>query len=190
MKKILALAAAMMVIAGLATVSPAFAHTSAHATPVRVLHVVAPVNGHLPPGSYILTRKGADPDEVCEPGGSNPQFCLNEWNGDGLVKAYTGQVTNDNFRINCGSQNCNIQNENDGLYIGDYQNNQGDAKAGMVNYGGWGTAFFEVSQNGCGYPTFQLKNVHWNAWLAFSLFDGAQAYLNTGDLLCFQAYSY
>jgi hypothetical protein len=112
-------------------------------------------------------------------------YCLNAWNGGPLVKAYTSGVQSDYFQVNpLGGGLYDIEDMNTGTYVGDYNNNQYDAKAGLVGYGGWGYRFQELGCEGItGGVTF--VNVHWGGRLSASDSDGAQFYLNTDSNQCF-----
>lgn len=197
MRKIPAIIAGIILALTLAFTSQGLAHASAGHGETRSLHLVKAVNGHIPPGHYLIVPQNqlatCGPTQSCEVCAGDPTqgaFCLNAWNGGPLVKAYTGQVTNDDFQLNCGSQNCNIEDQNTGTYVGDYQNSKYNAKAGLVGYGGWGTNFgVTPGDDSCGND-FLLHNFHWAANLSFGFFDGAQAYLNTGDDTCFQLFTW
>jgi hypothetical protein len=117
--------------------------------------------------------------EVCD----DANYCLNAWNGGPLVKAYKSGVQNDifvivyegNFLYSIIDQDGGPFDEN---YIGDNNNNPGDAKAGLVGAGSWGTAFQE-NAGICPSGEFALYNNHWKAYLNFSDSDGSQVYLNS-----------
>lgn len=119
--------------------------------------------------------------QLCDQIVSGSGYCLNAWNAGPLVKAYTHNVTNNNFQWSGSGSSVVIEDMNTGTYIGDYQNNSGDAKAGLNGYGAWGSFFTEYS---CGEGGVSFHNNHWNAWLSFSDSDGSQVYLNTGNGSC------
>jgi hypothetical protein len=121
--------------------------------------------------------------EICD--GIMDGYCINAWNGGPFVKAYTSGVTNDYFQVNSlGNGLYDIEDMNTGTYVGDYNNDQYDARAGLVGYGGWGYRFYK---NGCEGITGGMSfwNVHWNNTLSAPDSDGAQFYLNTTFSQCF-----
>jgi len=185
LRMLLTAAALVPVLAG----SAALMASSASAAPV--LHQVKAVNGHLPPGRYLLvaaSQKGSDPGELCEGGTGTGGLCLNAWNGGPFVKAYGANVTNDAFSlVSTGGLYYAVEYTNTGNIIGDVYNNKNDARAGLTDTGAWGTVF-TIGSSGCG-SGFAIRNNHWGAYLGFSFFSGAQAYLNT-SAVCFTAYSF
>ena len=123
--------------------------------------------------------------EYCD--GITGGYCFNAWGGGPFVKAYTPGVQNDWFQVNSlGGGLYDIEDMNTGTYIGDYNNNQYDARAGLVSYGGWGYRFQEL---GCEGITggFTFQNLHWtNGRLTAGDSDGSQFYLNdTNSNQCF-----
>lgn len=154
-------------------------------------------HGHI----HFGKPRKAGLNEVCD---SFLTTCMNAWNGGPLVKDYSEGVTNDAFNIfqdtgacNSGltSPNCPITGVPRGLEIvyiedeftngivGDYQNNSGDAKAGLTLGAPWG--YRMVLYGGIGGGTFQLADAHWTSnwnnihgvgWKTSG--NGNQVYLN------------
>lgn len=158
----------------------------------------------LPPG---------DPNQICIITPYNS--CMNAWSGGPLVKDYSCCTSNDAFVLLRDTTRCNngystancpiagipagfeivvVQYQGGGTYnndyVGDNNNDQFDAKAGLVGYGGWGWDQI-LSYGVCTNNNWQLTNVHWTTnwsnragvyWVYTS--NGNQAYLNDHTLLC------
>jgi hypothetical protein len=121
---------------------------------------------------------------LCDPNG----YCLNQWGGGQLTKAYGGDAANDYiFAIYVGNGIYELLSDvSPGGCLGDYGNNQSDARVGdndvcpsASSNPGWGTRFQQVT-SGCpsGYALY--KNIHWTGlYLGFQDSNGSQAYLDT-----------
>jgi hypothetical protein len=130
---------------------------------------------------------------------ANGNDCFNAWNGGPSVRQYgPGVVNNDFDMISNPNRSFTVQLEDldggayDGWCIGDYGDNSGNATTGMVgcwsgsSSGGWGSNF-TVDGDVCPDGEFALYNQHWGGWVApASGGDGAEWYLNTPDVTCFQ----
>ena len=118
-------------------------------------------------------------------------YCLNDWFQGELVKASQAISNNDFTTISDGNGHISVQYQGSGPYhddlVGDYQNNQFDAKAGLEPSGSWGTAVtlgFGCDGDGDG-SGFTIKDNHWNAYISYTDQGGAQVYLNTSFALCY-----
>ena len=123
--------------------------------------------------------------------------CINAWSGGPLIKQYNGgqNTANNNFTLSQQSPTVYYALRFDGNSncIGDYQNDQNDAKAGLVSCGtggtgeGWG-ANFTTGTSGCPNGESWFHNVHWNGYLGpADGSNGSQFYLNKPGKVCFNA---
>lgn len=132
---------------------------------------------------------------------SGLQFCaggnvaINAWSGGPAIKTWACDFSNNNFFTVITNQNAkqysNIEDTgggfDDGLCIGDLNNNPNDAHSGLVGgcggsaigWGGnWGTRLCD-NNNG-----IEFWNAHWNGWLVGSLPDGT-SFFNNGPPTCY-----
>ena len=152
-RSILAIIASLTLALGVSTILINPAHAVSHSPQLHgKLIGYIDKHGHI----HFGKPRKAGLNEVCD---SFLTTCMNAWNGGPLVKDYREGVTNDAFNIfqdtgacNSGltSPNCPITGVPRGLEIvyieddytdgivGDYQNNSGDARAGLTLGAPWG----------------------------------------------------
>jgi hypothetical protein len=179
-RRLLIFAALLTTLGG----SAALLATSASATP-----------NHAHVKSAALTNNGIEICAYYYSGGIKPTSpCFNAWNGGELVKSFSPGTTNEEFELYniVGTGNWQIYDATSGECVGDYQNNQYDAKAGDLercpSYGnaGWGTVLQYVNPNGqCAYGGDYYDN-HWGGYINANATSGSQFYLNNkGTIYCY-----
>jgi hypothetical protein len=200
-KTIFAIIASLTLALGVSTISINPAHAASHS---RQLHgkLIGYIDkhGHIHFGRPMTSGT----PEVCD---SFLTTCLNAWGGGPLVKDFSEGVTNDGFFIFQDTGACNggltspncpitgvpsrleivyIQDAYTSGIVGDYQNNSGDAKAGLTPGAPWG--YRMVLYGGIGGGTFQLADAHWTSnwssvhglgWNASG--NGNQVFLNVAN---------
>ena len=148
-------------------------------------------------GSFLTGNSASAATGPALCAGTSELYCLNAWNGGPYVNVYPRGAANDNFGFfPTSGGNWVIQFFGSGQYygdcVGDYNNNQYDARAGLWSnctkgQGAWGVAF-KLFTN-CPNNEFAFKNNHWGGWLAPANFNnGDPFYLNNPSEYCFSEY--
>jgi hypothetical protein len=122
--------------------------------------------------------------------------CLNAWNAGPEVNVYTTGFGDDQFSIITDTAGyAAVFFSGGGTYndecVSDYGNSSTDARAGLdgdceISEIAWGANFTTQGCTANGNQGYELKDVHWNGWLApASQSDGAAFYLNNSTPHCF-----
>lgn len=174
-----ALAAASLVLGGLAMTAPA--HASTASTAAHAAHAL-PLN--LTGWQYEVCNTDTFYETPEAP-------CLNDYPSH-YIKSYTPGVSNEGFKlVNYSGSNWEITDPNGGC-VGDAGNSSSAANAqgnqGCPSSGpaGWGTIFTEVSS--CGNYAYTLRNGHWGGDLNAAVADGSQFYLNNSSSDCYNQF--
>jgi hypothetical protein len=147
--------------------------------PVRIAIIILSLLAFTAAGTSIA--QASTYDQICD----SANFCANAWNGGPSIATYGNDVINDAFQINSlGNGVYDIESQITGLYIGDNNNNPGDAKASEIGYNGWGT-YYTKDTSSCLAGSFALKNRHWGGYLGGASFNGSRWYLNNFSPTCY-----
>jgi len=145
------------------------------ASPARA----APVSHAAPAGTIFYTQHTPD-------GGY-----MNFWGGGDIVKDYNGVTYNDDIEIQwIGHNQFQLADlVHPGSCVGDYGNNQNDARAAGGNQcpstgaGGWGTIFTQSSE-GCPAGYFIYRSNHWGGGIWVTDDNGDVVIFNSGGGDC------
>lgn len=117
------------------------------------------------------------------------------WNGGPLIKDYRSQGANNDFTLFSWSDlsagfrlsNGNPNDAYDGECIGDNNNDQNDAKAGLwdCSLGApWGARFTLSNCTYDGLAGYYVYDIHWGGYLSWGTGNGSQAFLNNQTPTC------